>query len=169
MADQSAPAPEPSINNLQAGLLITTSVVFYIIRFLLDITVLLAGATILLGPLEWFIIGIWLKLLLPSDFFDTNAGRKIVTLMAGLVVDTIPFINIIPATIASVIRIIIESRIDDAARAAKTAPKGGQVRNERATAIRIARERMRAKRAAEQDATHGAANDNQQESFQEAA
>lgn len=80
-----------------------------------------AGMVPLLGTIwEWFgyaVFFIWFFLLGVSFMTGKNAVKKFGAMGGGLLIDSIPFLNVIPAQTVSVIYVILSTRKEDKERA----------------------------------------------------
>jgi hypothetical protein len=96
----------PRINLLNAASLVTFAIFADIVGAIIS---LIPGVSILVTIVGWLILNLWFTML-GVGFMD---GRRIGTMLASIVVEAMPVLNILPGFTVAVIAIIIMVKSED--------------------------------------------------------
>lgn len=102
-----------TVGNVTAGFMIAGALLIDGLQALMTFTVLLLPLSIFLTFFAAIGFGLWFALM-GVKYIGNDGGKKLLTALAATIAELAPVINVIPATTAGVIGIIVQTRIEDA-------------------------------------------------------
>ncbi|HRH55381.1 MAG TPA: hypothetical protein PK609_00770 [Candidatus Paceibacterota bacterium] len=122
MAPAPAQQPQKRIGIFTAGIIVALALLVDGLQFLLTWSVVFIPLSFLLtffaavGFFVWFAI-------LGVNYFDKNAGLKVVASLGSVVAELIPVINAVPATTLGVVVIVTQTMLEDKGVSLKVSPR----------------------------------------------
>jgi hypothetical protein len=135
------------INNVTFGLILASTAIVDLVGFLLALTVIGSIAGTFIGVLAGILL--WITFMIHGVKYSGTAGlKKVAATFGTMVLEMIPMINALPMVTTGAVIVVLQSRIEDKAKAKEDEEK------------RIAQQKQQARLAAQQALMLRAANNN---------
>jgi hypothetical protein len=135
------------INNVTFGLILAATAVVDLIGFLLALTVIGSIVGTFMGVLAGILL--WITFMIHGVKYSGTAGlKKVAATFGTMVLEMIPMINALPMVTTGAVIVVLQSRIEDIAKAKEDEER------------RVVQQKQQARLAAQQAAMQRAANNN---------